>query len=180
MKTPVAVVAAVCSVLLTFLSSAAEPVNPTAKTTIKLVSGDTMTGTVGAVHDGALSLITEYGPVRIPVEKLSDETKARLGISGAADVQALRTRISELEDLVARLREENVALRRGAAPPIEPSIRGTGSGVHSTPPPTPEAGTGTYRISSTGKRHNSRCRYFNSAGRVGSANEGVACKICGG
>jgi hypothetical protein len=38
-----------------------------------------------------------------------------------------------------------------------------------------------YWITSTGKRHISRCRYFKrSKGREGVATEGEACKICGG
>jgi len=41
---------------------------------------------------------------------------------------------------------------------------------------------GRYWITSTGKRHNGTCRYYNNTktGRFGQANEGVACKICGG
>jgi len=36
-------------------------------------------------------------------------------------------------------------------------------------------------ISDSGKRHNSRCRYYhNCKGRAGGPTEGVACKICGG
>jgi hypothetical protein len=139
-----------------------------------------MTGTVGAVKDGSLSLITDYGPVRVPVEKLSAETKTKLGISESVDAQALRGRIKELEDLVARLREENASLRRSATPAVQSAVGGTTPGVRSTPSPAPAADGGSYKITSTGKRHNSRCRYFNSAGRLGSSAEGVACKICGG
>ena len=45
-----------------------------------------------------------------------------------------------------------------------------------------EAGTGgKYWISSTNKRHNSSCRYYQkSKGRLGSKDEGVACKVCDG
>ena len=45
-----------------------------------------------------------------------------------------------------------------------------------------EADTGgKYWISSTNKRHNSTCRYYQkSKGRLGGKNEGVACKVCGG
>ena len=45
-----------------------------------------------------------------------------------------------------------------------------------------EADTGgEYWISSTNKRHNSSCRYYQkSKGRSGSKNEGQACKVCGG
>lgn len=38
-----------------------------------------------------------------------------------------------------------------------------------------------YWISSTGKRHNSSCRYFkNCKGRLGAKDTGIACRICGG
>lgn len=36
-----------------------------------------------------------------------------------------------------------------------------------------------YSISSTGKRHNSGCRYYNPSKPCGPS-DGVACKICGG
>jgi hypothetical protein len=36
-----------------------------------------------------------------------------------------------------------------------------------------------YTISSTGKRHNSTCRYYGK-GRPAGPNEGIPCKICGG
>lgn len=150
------------------------------KSTVKLVSGEVMSGTVGAVKDGSLSLITEYGPIRIPLEKISPESKAKLGISGdTANAAALAARVRELEALVERLREENAMLRRaGTAPAANPAVSRL---TPSTGATTESAGAAaSYRISSTGKRHNSRCRYYNSAGRAGSANEGVACKVCGG
>lgn len=151
-----------------------------AKSTVKLVGGEVMTGTVGAVKDGSLSLITEYGPVRIPIEKISPESKAALKISGdATNSAALAARVRQLEDLVAKLREENATLRRAAmaTPAIQPAV----SRVSPTPAAAPSSGSSmSYRISSTGKRHNSRCRYYSSNGRACTANEGVACKVCGG
>ena len=152
-----------------------------AKSTVKLTSGEVMSGTVGSVKDGSLSLITEYGPIRIPIEKISPESKAKLGISGdAANATALAARVRELEALVERLREENATLRRAGASPaaVAPAVSRV-TPVSGASVENPGAGTG-YRISSTGKRHNSRCRYFNSSGRAGTANEGVACKVCGG
>ena len=174
----------VCSFLFVGVGFAVEPVATAGKQIIKLVGGDTMTGSIGAVRDGSLSLITDYGPVRIPVEKLSAETKTKLGISAEVDAESLRTKIRELEDLVARLRDENAALRRGAARAVQPAVGGTSTAARATPSSVSEnesgGGSGGYKISSTGKRHNSRCRYFSSAGRAGSATEGVACKVCGG
>jgi len=149
------------------------------KSTVKLVSGEVMSGVVGAVKDGSLSLITEYGPVRIPIEKISPESKTMLGISEeGASPPALVARVRELEELVVRLREENATLRRaaGSTPAIQPAV----SRVTPSPSATPSESGMSYRISSTGKRHNSRCRYYSSNGRAGTANEGVACKVCGG
>ena len=41
--------------------------------------------------------------------------------------------------------------------------------------------SGGYWLSSTGKRHNSSCRYYKSSkGRACGAKDGVACKVCGG
>jgi hypothetical protein len=37
-----------------------------------------------------------------------------------------------------------------------------------------------YTISSTGKRHNSNCRYYGKGRSVSDRKRGVACKICGG
>ena len=52
-----------------------------------------------------------------------------------------------------------------------------------TPAPTPaaaEAETG-YWLSATGKRHNSKCRYYKKTkGIPCKAGDGTACKACGG
>ena len=40
-------------------------------------------------------------------------------------------------------------------------------------------GESGYSMSSTGKRHNAGCRYYNPSKPCGSG-DGVACKICGG
>lgn len=168
------------------ISVAQEAQAPEGKATLKLVSGDTMTGTVGPVRDGAVSLITEYGVVRVPVSKLSTESKKQLGISEATDAESLKRRVAELEALVSKLREENVALRQAStqtpAPAVrQPFVSGVGGNATTAQRAQVSSGSGgSYRISSTGKRHNARCRYYSSNGRAGSANEGVACKICGG
>lgn len=154
------------------------------KATIKLVSGEVMRGEAGGVRDGSLSLVTDYGAIRIPLDKISPESKAKLGISSAAvSSEAMAARVRELESLVERLREENAALRQAAAarPAAAPapvrSSAGFSSGDSSG---GGEAAVGEYRMSSTGKRHNSRCRYYSSKGRACGPGDGVACKICGG
>ena len=177
MKTPFLSLIVACMTLFAPCGVGAEAPQVGTKVTLKLVSGDTITGTVGAVKDGAVSVGTEYGAIRVPVGKLSAESRASLGITDNTDAESLRKRIAELETLVTRLREENAGLRKGASTATQPTAGNPAPEVRPTPP-TAE-GTG-YKLSSTGKRHNSRCRYFNSAGRACSATEGVACKICGG
>lgn len=49
------------------------------------------------------------------------------------------------------------------------------------PDSTPAAETGYWLTISSGKRHNSSCRYYQTTkGRPCGPNEGIACKICGG
>lgn len=185
MSTPRILLAAILTMFLGIIGHAAEPGQQIEKTTVKLVSGETMTGTVGSVRDGSLSLITDYGPVRIPVDKLTAESRTKLGVTDKVDVASLQKRITELEDLVARLREENANLRKAGTPatPATPQplvTPGASSGARSGNSVAPAASGMGYKLSSTGKRHNSRCRYYGSAGRACGASEGVACKICGG
>ena len=150
---------------------------------LSLVGGDSITGTVSGVKDGSVSVITDYGVIRVPVAKLTDESRKKLGISADANFAQLEKRIAELEALVERLRAENAQLRRQPLPtPTPTQVQPlTGGGGTNNVTPSQPAQAGGYWISSTGKRHNSRCRYYEtSKGRVGSATEGVACKVCGG
>lgn len=151
---------------------------PTAeKTTIKLLSGEIMMGTVAGVKDQSVNLITDYGVIKVPIIKLSEETRKELKIAPENDATTLKNRITELEALVASLREENASLRKNAGASAQTLANPTTSQEKVTTPPT--AGV-EYRLSDSGKRHNSRCRFFNSAGRPCTANDGVACKVCGG
>jgi hypothetical protein len=152
---------------------------------LALVGGDSITGTVSGVKDGEVSMITEYGVIRVPVAKLTDESRKKVGVSADVNDAGLQKRISDLEALVERLRAENAQLRRQlqqAAPPSPNQVQPQKGGEKTTKvSPTEPAKAGGYWISATGKRHNSRCRYYaTSKGRSGSASEGVACKICGG
>jgi hypothetical protein len=147
---------------------------------IGLVGGDSITGTVSGVKDGHVSVITDYGVIRVPVERLTDDSRKKLGITLDANVVQLQKRIAELEALVERLRAENAQLRRQPAPAPATVQPLTGGGTNKVTPSQP-AQAGGYWISSTGKRHNARCRFYGtSKGRSGSATEGVACKVCGG
>jgi hypothetical protein len=178
MKAPLLVWILFCLLVLSPSATSQATDRGSAKVTLKLVTGETMTGKVSGVKDGSVSLITDYGPVRVPVEKLAAETKSQLGISDKVDVESLRSRILELEDLVARLREENANLRRSASSPPTPVVQPpTAAGVRTSASSTDGV---KYRMSSSGKRHNSRCRYYSSEGRECGPSDGVACKICGG
>jgi hypothetical protein len=148
---------------------------------LSLIGGDSITGTVSGVKDGNVSVITDYGVIRVPVAKLTDESRKKVGVSADANVAQLEKRIAELEALVERLRAENAQLRRQPAPAPTQIQPLTGGGGKSNATPTPPADAGGYWISSTGKRHNARCRFFGTGkGRSGSATDGVACKVCGG
>lgn len=150
---------------------------------LALVGGDSITGTVSGVKDGEVSVITEYGVIRVPIAKLTDDSRKKLGITAGANVAQLEKRISELEALVESLRAENAQLRRQPPPTSTPTQVQplTGGGGTNKVTPSQPAQAGGYWISSTGKRHNSRCRFYGSGkGHSGSATEGVACKVCGG
>ena len=152
------------------------------KVTVELTSGDKITGTVSGIRDGSVCLITDFGVVRVPMEKLSEASRKQLGIGKESDVASLRQRIAELEQLVEKLREENAMLRRKTgqgSPTIQPLTGGGNAGIQ--PAESNSVEGGGYWLSSTGKRHNSRCRYYKkSKGRPCGPSEGVACKICGG
>ena len=50
-----------------------------------------------------------------------------------------------------------------------------------TPSPTPAAQEKGYWLSTSGKRHNGKCRYFKKTKGVScEEKDGVACKVCGG
>ena len=157
---------------------------------LQLVEGDSITGTISGVKDGSVSVITDYGVIRVPVTRLTEASRKELGISSTATVEQLQKRVTELEALVERLRAENSDQRKQQASTLSPSpapatriqslVGSEGSAPPTAAPAPPASGTSSW-ISSTGKRHNSRCRYFGTGkGRAGAASEGVACKICGG
>lgn len=112
----------------------------------------------------------------------------------------IRQQLEKLKSENAALKQENQVLRKlvfekqsfaPAQSVSTPSTSSVSTPTSPTPPSTPSparvvpskpSSAAEYWITtSSGKRHNSGCRYFqNSRGRPGSANEGTACKICGG
>jgi hypothetical protein len=111
----------------------------------------------------------------------------------------IRQQLEKLKSENAALKQENQVLRKlvfekQSFAPAQPVSSPTPSSV-STPPPTapytpsparvvpskPSSAVEYWITTSSGKRHNSGCRYFQtSRGRPGEATEGTACKICGG
>lgn len=90
-------------------------------------------------------------------------------VSDASEVQRLKNE-NEM------LKKENQELRKLLATGGSPSVSPSAPAVKTK---TKAEATSKWTISSTGKRHNSSCRYYGT-GRSGGPTDGVACKICGG
>lgn len=161
-------------------------------TKLQLVDGDSITGTVSGVRDGSVSVITDYGVIRVPLTRLTEASRNEVSPASPATVEQLSKRVVELETLVERLRSENSELRKQQAAAhiaparVQPLVSGGNTAAPArvqapTPTTKPAASGASFWISDSGKRHNSGCRYFqNCKGHGGTAGDGVACKICGG
>lgn len=148
---------------------------------INLLDGSRIKGRVMSATASEITFMTDFGVSRIPLEKLTPESKQAVTVGAKPDVDALLRRVSELEAKVSQLQQENESLRRQAVATPTPTYRPP-SGAQSLTPQgssTQPAAGASHTISSTGKRHNSGCRYFGS-GRACGPTEGIACKICGG
>ncbi len=181
--------AAPAVLVLALLSMA---VSTAAPITLELKSGSTIKGELIKWDGEQATIQADFGEVKLSKAQLGEKALSELALS-SGDASALKAKITELQAMVDSLRRDNAALREqlaGAAsqpaappplpssPPTDPSgSPGLTSGSASAAP----AAAGGYWISSTGKRHNANCRYYEtSKGRPGSASEGVGCKICGG
>lgn len=156
-----------------------------------LNDGSKIKGRVMSVTASEVTVMSDFGVLRLDLQKLTAETRVKLTEAAKPDSTALLQRIAELEAKVSQLQQENEQLRRSAlsastpvrSPAFTPS---PASGIQRL---SPASGSGTstvespsaskWTISSTGKRHNSGCRYYGT-GRSCGPTEGVACKICGG
>ena len=75
-----------------------------------------------------------------------------------------------------RLSKEEKAREKGIAPPPSDS-----DGLGSSSNDQPKAAMSYWLSTNSNKRHNQSCQWYEkSKGRACTANEGVACKICGG
>lgn len=149
------------------------------QTELNLLDGSKLKAKVMSSNGSEVTVMSDFGILRIALEKLTPESRQIITQATKPDVDALLKRVAELEAKLAQVQQENESLRKQALsrPTVPPA------GIQSlTPTNTPSTGTSSglqYSISSTGKRHNSNCRYFGS-GRLSGPNEGIACKICGG
>lgn len=144
-----------------------------------LTDGSQIKGRIMSATASEVTVMTDFGVLRLGLDKLTPESRAKVTEGTKPDVDALLKRVAELEAKITQLQQENEALRKQAlatpTPKYQPPL-----GVLPKPPGSTQQPSGlSYTISSTGKRHNSNCRYFGS-GKSCGATEGVACKVCGG
>lgn len=145
---------------------------------ISLIDGSKIKGRVVSATASEVTVMSDLGVLRIALDKLTPESRAKVMEGAKPEVDALLKRIAELEAKVSQLAQENETLRRQALAGSTAVPRPSG-GLGITPQTTtPTAGV-SYTISSTGKRHRSGCRYFGT-GRACGPTDGIACKICGG
>lgn len=173
---------------------------------VELTGGSVINGELISWDGQEVQVKAEFGTMKFKKEALSSKTLERLDLQ-SGDPQKMAAKIAELEATVASLRRDNAALRQQIAQtPARPAPAsvGTTSGASGgeclldgqrripAAPVAPTSGvksqtTGaaaessglSYTRSSTGKRHNSNCRYFGSGSPCGP-NDGIPCKICGG
>ncbi len=150
---------------------------PAAPLEIVLLDGSSLKGTVTSRSTTELAVRTDVGTLRIPTDQLSPASKQKIFTESPRDRTAL---IAQLEARIAALESENRELRRRLAQsPATPPAAAPAAPAARALTPSREPGALSYSISSSGKRHNSRCRYYNP-GFPCAPTQGVACKVCGG
>jgi hypothetical protein len=103
------------------------------------------------------------------------------------DDSSLREENARLKEENAQLKKENQQLRRLLGEKTEPGSASSTQANGTVPAQTNVASSDeevplTHWLTiSSGKRHNSRCRYFKTTeGRLCGPDEGTPCKLCGG
>jgi hypothetical protein len=150
--------------------------------TLELSAGSVIKGDLVSWNGQQAVVKAEFGSMTFKRDQLNLATIQRLELL-SGHPQKLLARISELQATVESLRKDNAALRQqlqiaAAAPAAEMSREVTPRANSFTSSVSAPTGL-SYTISSTGKRHNSRCRYYGS-GRACGPTDGVPCKICRG
>ena len=152
-----------------------------APVSLELSGGSVINGELISWNGKEALVKAEFGTTTLKREQLSQKALDRLDLQ-SGDPQKLAAKITELEATVASLRRDNAALRQqlSQAPAATQPAPGANSPAVTRPSATASEKSGlSYSLSSTGKRHNSNCRYFGS-GKPCGPNDGVACKVCGG
>ena len=153
---------------------------------LELNDGSVLKGEITSQTADRIQLTTDFGVIGLSMDKISEKSRILLISLISNDPVALQQRILEQQKIIEALRAEIAILRNqdsSISSPVSPSPRSPQSfnQVVSTPPSPPQNQSGDYWMSSTGKRHNKRCRYYGTgAGHTCGQNDGVPCKICGG
>ena len=104
--------------------------------------------------------------------------------NGVADIAKLMEENKKLREENQRLRSLLSEPQAGAAKTINQAAKAEPAEKVTSQVASPAGGqaAATHWLTlSSGKRHNSSCRYFKtSKGRTCSADEGTACRVCGG
>lgn len=124
-----------------------------------------------------LSLLVAVSPcavAQIPKEPAKTE-------DSASELLRLRTENQKLREENQRLRQLLTTTPATPAPAKESGATHKPANAPETAKPADAQGLTHWITTSSGKRHNSACRYFKTTqGRMGRADEGVACRVCGG
>lgn len=169
-----------CLLALLFVTSLSLQTFGADPTELSLLNGSKIKGRIMTATASEVTMMSDFGVLRLPLDKLTVESRAKVGEGAKPDAEAMARRIAELEAKVAQLQTENEALRAQSAAAPASTYRPNGMNSFSSGGTSPTgAMTQNHSISSTGKRHNSGCRYFGS-GRACGPTDGIACKICGG
>lgn len=86
-----------------------------------LNDGSKIKGRVMSVTASEVTVMSDFGVLRLDLQKLTAETRAKLSETSKPDSAALLQRIAELEAKVNQLQQENEQLRRGALSATTPA-----------------------------------------------------------
>src|SRR5690606_4613695 len=139
-----------------------------APVSIELSGGSIVNGELLSWDGKDVQVKAEFGTITFKREQLSQKSLDRLDLQ-SGDPQKLAAKILDLEATVASLRRDNAALRQqlAQAPVSQPSSLTSSVAASRSPELTSESTVLSYSRSSTGKRHNSNCRYFGSGSTCG-------------